>query len=41
MKKERDANIICNSTQAMLTMCINLSSAYDVRTENAVHVNLC
>ena len=22
-------------------MCINLSSAYDVRAENAAHVNLC
>ena len=22
-------------------MCVNLSSAYDVRAENAVHVNLC
>ena len=22
-------------------MCINLSSAYDVRAENSVHVNLC
>ena len=22
-------------------MCMNLSSAYDVRAENAVHVNLC
>ena len=29
------------TVELLQLMCINLSSAYDVKAKNAVHVNLC